>query len=93
LADCSFVQIQHGKIGKINLEGEYESQEVIGKIRPSLVPQPLGHGTFATDKDLHYLVTVIDKVPTTLASAEDIGRNTAKLHLRSKNDYKPALLT
>lgn len=88
MADCSFVKIQHGVKGKTNLESECKSLEEIEKIRPSLVPESLGHGTFASDKDLQFLVTVVNKEPTTLASAEKIGSEIAKLHLRNKNDYK-----
>lgn len=65
------------------VEGEFESMKALHTIAPQMVPKPIGHGTFSTDNDLHFILMDFLNLHDGLPPKENFTRQIAHLHRES----------
>jgi protein-ribulosamine 3-kinase len=78
-----FLRLTRGSIGKLMVEGEFESMKALHAVAPHMVPEPIGHGTFSTNSDTHFILIEFLHLHDGLPSEEDFCRQLAELHRKS----------
>jgi protein-ribulosamine 3-kinase len=65
------------------VKGEYASMRALSDISPNFVPHPVGHGTYESDPDNHFLLCNFIDMADELPEVVDFCTKLADLHCRS----------
>jgi fructosamine-3-kinase len=64
--------------------GDYESLKALYSVSPEMIPKPLGHGTFESDNDLHFLLREFVEMEEMIPDAFDLCQAVGRLHTNSQ---------
>lgn len=65
------------------LKGEYESMKALNAVSPDFVPKPVGHGTYASDSNIHFFMVEFVPMANELPDVVKFCSMLADLHHRS----------
>ncbi|KAI9695528.1 MAG: hypothetical protein M1820_008541 [Bogoriella megaspora] len=83
-----FIKLSRTEVGKVMVEGEFESMKMLHLVSPHMVPKPIGFGTYESDSDIHFFLCEYVDLYDELPDVVDFCRSVAELHMNSM-DHSP----